>query len=437
MKLWNSKFKKDLLISYLSEAIVIIVGFLQLLLINKYFGVNIYGQLAIIKSSVGLFSSLLTAKTSESVTRFFKKEELNKNYDRANFVLLVGFIIDFITASLLLLLIYLSSDFISITFLKNKYLSYDIIVYSFVIFITFLKQTFIGFFQSKEMFLNIYIVDVIESVIRILFLLYFIFLLKKNDLLCVIYSFLAGSIFSFFFLICAFVKYYRKFFLNKIHFDKILLKEYLNFNIKTFISSTLKVGARNVDNLILSYYVNSETVGVFETLKKLFSPLSFILSPFSFITLSKFVLYYEKQNFKLLYYYIKKVTLGLIVVSLIILMFLFSILKLFLYYQNIICNDDIIVAFIILGIYYMLPIFIWWARNFIIMYNPSFTIYSNLFLTINSIWIPVFLYKLNYFSGLITICLGILIAYIPSWLFVLLVCFNFIKKPKSYFKIKS
>jgi len=78
-KLLNSKFKKDLSFSYLAQAITISFGFLQLFLINRYFGVATFGQLAIIMSTAGIFSSLLTARSSEAVTRFFKREELKLN----------------------------------------------------------------------------------------------------------------------------------------------------------------------------------------------------------------------------------------------------------------------------------------------------------------------------------------------------------------------
>jgi O-antigen/teichoic acid export membrane protein len=70
-KLINTKFKKDLAFSYFTQGITIGLGFIQLFLINRYFGVETYGQLAIIMSTAGIFSALLTARSSEAITRFF------------------------------------------------------------------------------------------------------------------------------------------------------------------------------------------------------------------------------------------------------------------------------------------------------------------------------------------------------------------------------
>ena len=71
-KCLNSKFKKDLIFSYFAQGITIGFGFIQLFLINRYFGVETYGQLAIIMSTAGIFSALLTARSSEAI--FYKRD---------------------------------------------------------------------------------------------------------------------------------------------------------------------------------------------------------------------------------------------------------------------------------------------------------------------------------------------------------------------------
>ena len=227
-------------------------------------------------STAGIFSSLLTARSSEAVTRFFKREELNKNYENAKFVLFIGLIIDFITAMMLVLLIYISAEFVSITFLKDESLQQEIILYSIVVFFGFLRGAFMGFLQSQELFKEINTITIVESFLKVTFLL----------------------------------------------------------------------------------------------------------------------------------------------------------LKPYLFYQNIQYFDAVLVSFFILAIYYILPLFTWWGRNFIILYNPTLPIYSNLLLSINSIWIPIVLFQLNYFDGLTTICLGILLAFIPSWLFAPIIYLKFMKKEK-------
>jgi len=214
----------------------------------------------------------------------------------------------------------------------------------------------------------------------------------------------------------------------KFKYNKPLLKEYWSFNLKTFTSSSLKIGASNIDNLILGYYANSESVGIYQTLKKLLSPISLMIAPFTTLTLSKIITYYENKNFIRLHALVKNITLKLFFLSIGVVFMLLIVLKFYLEIQNIQYNEITIISFAFLSIFYLLPVFIWWGRNFIILYNPLLPIYSNILLSINSIWIPILLYKLNYFDGLITICLGIVLAYIPSWLFAPIVYIKFMRK---------
>jgi len=430
-RLLNSKFKKDLSFSYITQAITVSFGFLQLFLINRYFGVATFGQLAIIMSTAGIFSSLLTAKSSEAVTRFFKREELKQNYENAKFVLLIGFSIDFITAMLLVALIYFASTFIATIFLKDIELQDEIVLYSFITFFGFLRGTLFGYLQSKEMFVNMNIVTMIESFMKIAMIISFIFIWNLTNLDDIIYSFLVASMASFSYTIYIFLTSYLKEFKNiKLQINKKLLKEYWSFNIKTFLSSSLKIGATNIDNLILGYYSNNETVGIYQTIKKFLSPLSFITAPFSSLMLPKLIGYYEKGEVEYFHKLIFNITIKIIVVSSAILFVFYSSLHILFNIQNIEYNNIIFISFLIASFQSLLSVLVWFGRIFYIMYNPTLPIYSNLLLSINSIWIPILLYKIDYFDDLIAICLGMLLSYFPSWLFTITVYLKFIRKNK-------
>lgn len=430
-KILNSKFKKDLSFSYISQAIAVGFGFIQLFLINRYFGVETYGQLTIIMSTAGIFSALLTARSSEAITRFFTSEMINHNKENAKFVLLIGFCIDIITAFLMVGLTYIFSDFVAQTFMKDIKFSSELILYSFIVFFGFLRGTIFGYFQSKEMFILMNTITIIESFIKIILLILLIFIFTKISLNYLIWTLVVASSLSFMYAFVVFLKYYiQEFNATKFSYNKVILKEYWNFNIKTFVSSSLRAGATNIDNLILSYYANAETVGIYQTIKKIFFPLAFIMAPFSTLTINKFISYYESKKFSTLHSMIKKVTVKLLFVNIFVLIGLFLILKPFLTLQNIATNNFTYIAFLILAIFYSLPLYIWWGRNFIILHNPMLPIYSNFLLSVNSIWIPILLYKLNYFDGLITICIGILLAYIPSWLFAPVIYLKFMRKEK-------
>jgi len=401
-KLLNSKFKKDLLFSYITQAVTVSFGFIQLFLINRYFGVEIYGQLAIIISTVGIFSSLLTARSNEAVTRFFKREELNKNFENAKLVLLIGFTIDFITAVLLVVLIYFLSNVIASTFLKDVNLSDEIVIYSLITFFIFLRGTLMGYLQSKEMFVNINMINIIESFFKVCGLLIVIYLFSSNSLAVIVYVFLFASLISFVYAFFIFFKsYIKEYLLTKITFNQTLLKEYWNFNIKTFFSSSLKAGNQNIDNLIVGYFLNSETVGIYQVLKKILSPIMIVATPFSMLVYPKLIHYFEtnqKDKFKHIItkvsFYILLISISYILISHIFLIDIFQLM-------NIEFDNIYNVYFLLVSSLYILTSQMWWVRAFSNTVNPNYSIYMNLFATIFQLTITILLSKYFGFIGML------------------------------------
>jgi O-antigen/teichoic acid export membrane protein len=415
-KILNTKFKKDLLFSYITQAITVSFGFIQLFLINKYFGVETYGQLAIIISTAGIFSSLLTARSSEAVTRFFKREELNKNFENAKFVLLIGFTIDFITAILLVALIYLFSNFIATIFLKNLNLSDEIIIYSFITFFLFLRGTLIGYLQSKEMFVKINIISIVESLFKVFGLLIAIYFFKFSSLKAVIYVFFFASLVSFLFAIFIFLKsYFREYFTVKIIINKSLLKEYWSFNIKTFFSSSLKAGNQNIDNLIIGYFLNAEVVGIYQILKKVLSPIMIIATPFSTLVYPRLINYFEtnqKEKFKNIIIkisvYILFISMTYVLISYIFLSYIFRLMNIEFYdiYNN---------YFLLVAILYILTSQMWWVRAFSNTVNPNYSIYMNLFATIFQLTVTILLSNYFGFIGMLISIVFMNIIILSFW----------------------
>lgn len=118
-KLLNSKSKKDLLFSYFSQISVILLGFLQVILLTKFFGIETYGKYMIIISSAGVFTTLLTAKSTEAVTKFCLRERLKGNISNEKLIILFGLSIDVLIAFTLLAIIYLVSPLIATFFFKR------------------------------------------------------------------------------------------------------------------------------------------------------------------------------------------------------------------------------------------------------------------------------------------------------------------------------
>lgn len=421
--LLNSKFKKDLAFSYFTQAITISFGFLQLFIINKYFGVETYGQLAIIMSTAGIFSALLTARSSEAITRFFTREMLNKNLQNAKFVLALGLTIDFITALFLVLVVYLASDFIATTFMKDINFSHEVFLYSFVTFVGFLRGTFLGYFQSKELFFQINTITVFESFIKIMALIYITFGISNSSLEDIILGLIISATISFIYVLVTFILRYIKEFENtKLQYNKILLKEYWSFNIKTFASSSLKAGNSNIDNLLIAYFINVQMVGIYQIIKKILSPINVVVSPFSMLVYPKLVNYFETkqtERFKAIIvkisFYIAFFCIGYSLLFFFGFDYIFELMKI-----------EVIASYKTIYVLFALLLFIssilWWVRIFSNVVNPNYSLYMNIFATAFQLTITVFT---TYSFGLEGLIVSIIIMN-------LLIAFYWLRKVKKY-----
>ena len=400
----NKKFrlKEHLLFSYFSQIVNISLGFLQVFLISRYFGVEVYGQLMIIIASAGVFSVLLTARSSEAITRFFTREILNNNLENAKFIIIIGFIIDFITAILLVVFIYGVSNLIAIHLIKNQMLEFEVFIYSLVIFFTFLSGTMLGYLQSNNMFIQINIISIIEMTLKNVILLFAIFILKEESLKSIIIVLICASLFSYFYTIFIFSKNYIKQFKNiKYKVNFFILKEYWNFNLKTFISSSLKAGNNNMDTLLIAYFINANIVGIYQIIKKILSPSTFLVKPFSMLLYPKLIKYFESKDIKNLKILILKISmmLFLIIVVYIFCIYLgieiiFNIMKIeFVAYYN--------YLFILLSFVTVLVSMQWWSRIFSNTVNPNYSLYSNLFATLFQLTITILSTYLFNLEGLL------------------------------------
>lgn len=412
----KSKFKKDLAFSYIVQIFTALLGLLQVFLINKYFGIVTYGQLAIIMSTAGIFSSLLTARSAEAVTRFFKIEIANNRIENAKFVLYIGFFIDLITAFTLLLLVYFLSDVIAKIFLKNSDLSVEIFLYSFIIFFIFMRDTLTGYLQANEMFNHINSIRLIESFLKNAFLLIPIYA-SVCTLRFLIFSFFAASFLSFVFALYVYLNKYLKELSNiPLVINKVLFKEYWNYNVKTFLSSSLKAGNENIDNLVIAYYLDAKTVGIYQVLKKILSPIFMFSSPFSMLIYPKLISFYDagqRDRFKNIilktssYLALLTVVYGLI--TYISLPGILSILG--TNYTSMYSNYYIALIFLT-----FIVIMMWWVRIFSNTVDPSYSLYMNIFATIFQLTVTILMAKSFGIFGLIISMLVMNVIIFSYWL---------------------
>jgi O-antigen/teichoic acid export membrane protein len=394
-KILNSKFKKDLAFSYFTQATNIGVVFIQLFLINRYFGVDIYGLLAIIMLTAGISTSLLTSKNSEAVTRFFTRELVNNDLKSAKFILFIGFVIDLIMGLIFILLIYLLSDFIAKTFMKDVNYSFEVFLYSFVVFFKFLRETFVGYFQARELFFQMNTIIVFESFVKAISLIGIIFIMHKHNLSDIIYVFILASGLAFLYSFFIFINYYKsQFYKIALDFNKKLLKEYWSFNLKTFLSSTLKIGHDQVDVLILSYFTSSYVIGIYSIFKKILNVFFIIISQVAVVRFTKIIKFYESKKFSEMLKDIKSKTLFIFYAIIPLFIISLGLLKFIFVSMNIPFKTIYYTIYSILFIRVIVAALMWWWRPFIITHNVTAPIYMNTLNLIDTILFPIILFNI-------------------------------------------
>jgi len=421
--LYKTKFRQDLLFSYMAQIVNIILGFLQVFLINKFLGVEIYGALMIIVASAGMFSLLLDARSSESVTRFFTREFLLNNLSNAKFILFVGFIIDMVFALLLVIIIYFFSDLIAKIFMKDSTLSFEVFLYAFVVFFTFLRGTILGYLQSLKMFTQINFMSMFELVLKNLLLIYMILTHENNSLETILLIYICSSFLVYIYALIIFVKNFKKLFIGvTICMNYEILKEYWHFNLKTFISSSLKAGNQNIDTLLIAYFINAEMVGIYQVIKKILSPINFIIKPFSMLVYPKLIKYFENkevEKFKKLLFRITSYILLVVVVYNIV---IFIGIEYILNILNIHFLPEYNILLILMFIISTVSSTMWWARIFSNVVNPNYSLYMNLFATCYQLSVTIFLV---YIFGLMGMLGSIIIMHC-------ILLFYWIKKVEKY-----
>ncbi|MCG7531148.1 oligosaccharide flippase family protein [Psychrobium sp. MM17-31] len=378
-KLTSSKFSIDLLSSYGTQAITILAGFIQLFLINRFYGVEIFGQFSIILATIGIFSSVVTARSSEAVTRFLKREELSENWESAKFVIVTGLLVDLLTAFLLLLLSYIVAGWFSSFFLKDAKYALELFLYAFVVFFGFLKGTLTGFYQAKENFIVINIFSSLTAVLNILFISIFVYFFSPT-LEFLIISIVFANALSWLIMSMKFYADFQRYYKGyATTYNREIWAEYWRFNLKTFTSSSLKAGNQNIESLIIGYFVDAQAVGVYQTVKKLVSPIAIIVQPLAMLTYPKMIKSFEENNMQQSQMMILKVCKYVLLFSMAYIVLAGGFFDALLGFMSLNVVSNYFLYFLIISFTMVFASMQWWARPFSNTVNPMYSVNINLF----------------------------------------------------------
>jgi len=366
---FNRDFKRNTVISYGTNALVLGTSFLLMIMINHNAGVKSYGELALVVSVSSLISTFLTPKSIDAVTRFFVREKLSHNLKNAKLIMVLALGIDLFASCFLLGVFFSLSEGIASVFLGAPELSLIFLTYSYVSVSLFMRSSISGYFQSHEFFNTINFFQILDAVLKIIFLMVNFYVYKMPSTQIIVESYALASMVTTGLMVTVFLYRFREeFHTIPLNYNTVLIKEYLIFNSKTFFATSIASINNNIDTIMLGYFTNTTLVGVYQSLKNLLIPISFISSPYAMLTTTQLTKYYSTHDRANFMGTIKKVTQVVLSLNVIIIVIMLIGLDSFLSFIGV--NEVLRLEYFMLAMIVAIKQSIWWNGIVINFYNP-------------------------------------------------------------------
>ncbi|KIM09983.1 MAG: hypothetical protein KU29_01680 [Sulfurovum sp. FS06-10] len=367
--MFNRDFKRNTVISYGTNALVLGTSFLLMIMINHNAGVKSYGELALVVSVSSLISTFLTPKSIDAVTRFFVREKLSHNLKNAKLIMVLALGIDLFASCFLLGVFFSLSEGIASVFLGAPELSLIFLTYSYVSVSLFMRSSISGYFQSHEFFNTINFFQILDAVLKIIFLMVNFYVYKMPSTQIIVESYALASMVTTGLMVTVFLYRFREeFHTIPLNYNTVLIKEYLIFNSKTFFATSIASINNNIDTIMLGYFTNTTLVGVYQSLKNLLIPISFISSPYAMLTTTQLTKYYSTHDRANFMGTIKKVTQVVLSLNVIIIVIMLIGLDSFLSFIGV--NEVLRLEYFMLAMIVAIKQSIWWNGIVINFYNP-------------------------------------------------------------------
>jgi len=253
--------------------------FLQSVIIVRTLGVEEYGKWAIVITVCALLMKFIGLKTGDVLGKYLIDLKHKQLFEVLNFIIRKSIFLDFLTRGIALFLFIIFSSFIN-EILKGPENIMIYVLYGFALFLGFVDSTWFSLERENSNYKNISIINIIQSFIRVLFIIVIFFLFKKNGLLFLSIAFLSSSIIMFVFKTFRINSLLKKDFnisLKAIIFnnnkfkveEKYLINEFYSFFKATFFSTFFSTLINKMDILAVGYFFSLETVGLLKLAKNL------------------------------------------------------------------------------------------------------------------------------------------------------------------------
>lgn len=367
----NKHFKRDTVISYCANAIVLGTSFLLMIMINHDAGVKSYGEIALVSSLSSLIATFISPKSIDAVTRFYIREKISQQRENAKLIMVIAFGIDMIASGILLGIFFGLSETIAIIFFEASELSLIVLTYGYISVSLLMRSSISGYLQSHELFGTINFFQIVDAGLKLVFVGISLYSFENNTTQAIVDSYALAAVTTTVLMAVIFFYYFKKeFSLVSLKYNAALIKEYLLFNGKTFFATSIASINNNIDTIMLGYFTNTTVVGIYQSLKNLLMPISFVSSPYAMLTTAQLTRFYSNQDKINFMGTLAKVTKVIVLFNVIIIAIMLLGLE---YLLNVIGIDEVLrFEYVMLAIIVTIKQSIWWNPIVINFYNPLF-----------------------------------------------------------------
>lgn len=256
---------KSSVIVFLGVVLSKIISYIYKIIIARNFGPEQYGLFTLALTIASLFVSFFGLGLPEGLLRFIPLYSGRKKTAKIKPIILVSFLVLFLSSLLSALILFYSSEFISINLFHNFNLARYLKFFSLTIPLATLAGLFLAIIKgNKKIGTYSFIVNVVQNSSRLILILIFIFLGLKAD--SIIYSYLLGMV------IFAFAAYFssRKFMLGiwkfrnyKKSYDKKIIKELFSYSWPIMFLGAISTIYYVIDSFVLGYFLDMSYVGYY------------------------------------------------------------------------------------------------------------------------------------------------------------------------------
>ncbi len=248
------------------------------IIIARYYGPEVYGLFSIAFMIVGLFVVFASLGFIEGITRFIPKYRASKEKEKIKYIINISKNVLLVSSVFFAILLYFTSEFISIKLFHNPDLIFYLKVFAFLIPLQIFSNIYFGTIRAHEKIkANSFGVNILQNFFKLFFIILFIFLgLKSFKAISFSYfiGIFSGLIFSY--LYCKFKLPYifLKYKLTKK--DKCdLRKKFFSYSWPLIFLAIIGTLMFWLDTFLIGYFNDAYWVGIYNAAIPLVALLAF------------------------------------------------------------------------------------------------------------------------------------------------------------------